>query len=110
MPAAAAQRGVEHDPCGTDRGGAPRQDREAAALAGAAVAARPAGAADGLIAERGCCRSESENNRRESRDDARADVDAAAHAVAALGPGASCPADGLVVNEDGVADGHDRAE
>jgi hypothetical protein len=49
----ASERGVEPDACGIDRCGAPRQDRKAAALACAAVSARPAGATDGLIANKG---------------------------------------------------------
>ena len=49
----ATQRGVERDQRGIDCGGASRQDRNAAARAVAAVAARPAGAADGLIVNEG---------------------------------------------------------
>ena len=75
------------------------------------LAARTAGAADGLIADEGAVgQSQRAIVGGTEKEDAGADVDAAAHAVAAIGPGASGAADGLVVNDGGVADGHDRAK
>jgi hypothetical protein len=62
-------------------------------LARAAAITRPTGAAAGLIADQGAVRQSQRTIVGKAADDARADLQAAAHAVATAVHGASGPAD-----------------
>ena len=58
--ARAAQRGVDNDQRGIDRGGVPRQHRNAAAQAVATVGLGPSVTPTATLPIQGCCRSDAE--------------------------------------------------